>query len=164
MDLFEAIANRHSVRQYSTRPVEREVIEKIIAAGLLAPSACNIQPWDFVVVIDQAQRQRLAEVAEYGRFIATAPVFIAVFCKTGKWMIEDGAAATENILLAATALGLATCWIGGDNPRCQEGIAPILNVPSTHTLISIVALGHSDAAVTSPPRRPLSEALHWQTW
>ena len=129
-----------------------------------APSACNIQPWEFIVVTDPAQRKRVAEVAEYGQFIATAPLCIAVFCKAGKWVIEDGSAATQNILLAATALGLGSCWVGGDNPRNQQGIPRVLNVPAGYTLISLIAIGHSDTNAASPPRRPLKEVLHWEKW
>ncbi len=164
MDLFQAIENRHSVRAYNTRPIDRVTIEKIVAAGQRAPSACNIQPWEFIAITDPAQRKRIAEVAEYGQFIATAALCIAVFCKSGKWTIEDGSAATENILLAATALGLASCWVGGDNPRNQKGIPPILNVPAGYTLVSLIAIGHTDTAATSPARRPLNQVLHWEKW
>lgn len=164
MDLFEAIENRHSVRQYSSRPVDRATIEKIVAAGLRAPSACNIQPWEFIVVTDGEQRRRIAEVAEYGRFIETAGVCIVVFCKAGKWSIEDGSAATQNMLLAATACGLASCWVGGDNPRNQQGIPRVLNVPAGYTLVSLIAIGHSDAKAGSPARRPLDQVLHWEKW
>lgn len=164
MDLFEAIERRHSVRQYTPEPVDRATIEKIVAAGLRAPSACNFQPCEFIVVTDPAQRKRIAEVAQYGQFIATAGLCIAVFCKAGKWDLEDGSAATQNILLAATALGLASCWVGGDNPRCQQGIPHILNVPAGYKLVSLIAIGHTNTDTTSPPRRPLSQVLHWEKW
>lgn len=164
MDLFEAIERRRSVRQYSAKPVERAVVEKIVAAGLRAPSACNIQPWEFVVITDSEQRKRITEVAEYGQFIATAPVCIAVFCKAGNWTIEDGSAATENMLLAATALGLGSCWVGGDNERNQKGIPKVLGVPEGYRLISLIAIGYPAADGNSPPRRPLDKVVHWEKW
>ncbi len=164
MDFFEAIERRRSVRQYTNQRVDRAIIEKIVAAGQRAPSACNFQPCEFIVVTDPTQRQRIAEVAEYGQFIATAAVCIAVFCKIGKWNLEDGSAATQNILLAATALGLGSCWVGGDNPRCQEGIPRVLNVPGGYKLVSLVAIGHTTSTTTSPPRRPLAQVLHWEKW
>lgn len=164
MDFFETVERRHSVRQYTTDPVDRATIEKIVAAGLRAPSACNFQPWEFIVVTDPAQRKRVAEVAEYGQFIATAAVCIVVFCKSGKWNLEDGSAATQNMLLAATALGLGSCWVGGDSPRNQQGIPRVLNVPAGYTLVSLIAIGHTTSTTTSPPRRPLAEVLHWEKW
>ena len=59
---------------------------------------------------------------------------------------------------------LASCWVGGDNPRNQQGIPRVLGVPEGHKLISLIAIGHTDTTPSSPPRHPLKEVLHWEKW
>ena len=117
MEALEAIKTRRSVRSFSNKPVEREIIERILDCARLAPSANNTQPWEFVVVTDQAIRESIAGLTDYGKFIAEAPVCIAVFCKDTKYYLEDGCAASENILVAAWALGLSSCWVAGDKKQ-----------------------------------------------
>jgi len=109
MDALEAIKTRRSVRKYKPDPVSKEVLKTLVDAGRLAPTARNEQPWEFVVVTDAAKRQRLVDLATHGKFIAEAPACIVVLCKPSDYYLEDGSAATTQIMLAATALGLGTC-------------------------------------------------------
>ena len=105
--------------------VSREDEERLIEAAFAAPSSSNARPWHFVVVRDAATRARLAGVHQWSALIARAPLCIAVLGRADStaW-VEDGAAATENILTAATALGLGTCWVGiyenGPEPHPDE--------------------------------------------
>src|SRR5512137_9503 len=101
MDAILALKTRRSVRSYKPDPVPREIIEDIVDCGRLAASAINIQPWEFVVVTDGALRRRLAEATDHGRFIADSPACVVVLCRDSKYYLEDGSAATENMLLAA---------------------------------------------------------------
>ena len=160
MDAMEAITTRRSVRQFSQKPVPDELIYKLIDAGRLAPTANNVQPWEFVVVTNKQIREKIASLANYGSFIAGAPVCIAVFCKDTKYYLEDGCAATENILIAAHALGLGSSWVAGDKkPYCNE-IKEILNVPPAYKLISLLPIGYPLDTPTAHDKRGINEVMH----
>ncbi len=165
MDLFEAIQRRRSVRAFQSKPVPREDLEKIIDAARLAPTGRNEQPWEFVVVTDMYTRQRIAEAATFGKYIADAGACVAVFCRGDTpYYLEDGAAATQSILLAATALGLGSCWVAGDKKPYAAQVAEALGAPQTHRLVSLVALGYPGDDTPRKPKRPLAEVLHWENW
>ena len=162
MDTLNAIAARHSTREYTAQPVAREIVQRIVEAGLLAPTARNEQPWDFVIVTDAAMRQRIADLTDHGRFIARAPACVAVFCKDVKYYLEDGCAATQNILLAATDFGVQSCWIAGDKKPYGAEVAQMLSVPTGHRLISLITLGYGAVPGRSPDRRAAGQVLHWE--
>lgn len=162
MEALEAIKNRRSNRIFINKPVPKEIIEQIIDGARLAPTANNIQPWEFVVVTEQSARKKIANLADFGRFIADAPVCIAVFCKDTKYYLEDGCAATENILIGACALGLDSCWVAGDKKAYAGDIGKLLSVPGSCKLVSLLALGYSNIRVTSKGKRELDKVLHWE--
>ena len=162
MDALDALRERRSVRAYDAkRPVTREQIETIIDCGRLAATARNVQPWEFIVVTDPGVRAALAALAANGPFIADAPVCIAVTCQDGAYYLEDGCNATQNILLAAHALGLGACWVAGDKKPYAGAVADLLGVPKGCRLVSLVPVGYA-AAVPSPKKRSVSEVLHWE--
>jgi len=164
MDALEALRTRRSIRSFTAKPVSREIIEQIIDGARLAPTANNMQPWEFIVVTDEATRGQIAGVAEYGKFIADAPVCIAVFCKDSKYYLEDGCAATENILIGAHALGVASCWVAGDKKDYAREVSEILEAPDSHKLVSLIALGYSSVSVSisGKGKRELDEVIHWE--
>lgn len=161
MDALEALRTRRSVRVYADRPVARDAIESIVDSGRLAATARNEQPWEFVVVTDAAVRRQIAHFTDHGRFIADAPVCVAVFCRDGKYYLEDGCAATQNMLVAARAHGLGSCWVAGDKKEYVGSVRDLLGVPKDCRLVSLVAVGYP-AAVPRPAKRPLDEVLHWE--
>ncbi len=162
MEALEALLGRRSVRAYDTaRPVTRGQIETIVDCGRLAATARNVQPWEFVVVTDPSVRARLAALATNGPFISDAPVCIAVVCEDGPYYLEDGCAATQNLLVAAQALGLASCWVAGDKKPYAGAVTELLGAPRGHRLVSLVAVGYA-LSVPSPKKRPLPEVLHWE--
>jgi len=164
MDPLEILKIRRSVREYSDEQISKDILEKIVDAGRLAPTARNVQPWEFVVITQAPTLQKLSELAENGRFLAQAKGCIAVFCSDTKYYLEDGCAATCNILLAATALGVGSCWVAGDKkPYCEE-VAKLLNVPATYKLVSLVALGYPKAkdSLHIADKRGLKELIHWE--
>ena len=164
MEALEAIRLRRSVRQFESRPVSRDLLETLVDAGRLAPTANNVQPWEFIVVTDNSTRERIASATDYGKFIADSPAMIAVFCKETKYYLEDGCGATTNILLAAAALGLGTCWVAGDKkPYCND-ISNILGLPTGFKLVSLIAVGYPAGPLPKIPKRALSELLHWDTF
>lgn len=162
MELFEAINNRASVREYQPNPVQRELLQQIVDAGRRAPTARNLQPCEFVVITDSSIRAKIAEITDYGKFIAQAPACIAVYSKETKYYLEDGCIASENILLAATALGLGSCWVAGDKKPYTAKISGLLQVPPRYKLIALLAIGYPKAPVVPKTKRPLAEVLHWE--
>src|SRR5690554_2445643 len=111
MEALAALAGRCSVRQFKEQPIEPALLEKIVDAGRLAATARNVQPWEFVVVTEPGLKAELAELTDYGKFIAQSAACIAVFCQDCKYYLEDGAAATQNLLVAAYSLGIGSCWV-----------------------------------------------------
>jgi nitroreductase len=162
MDALEAIRQRRSVRSFRREPVGREVLEQLVDCGRLAPTAMATEPWEFVVVTDEEMRKRIADTTDYGRFIADAPACVAVFCKDTKYCLEDGCAATENILVAAAALGLGSCWVAGDKKGYADEIRQMLSVPKGYRLVSLLPVGYPAEAGGAVEKRPLEEVLHWE--
>jgi nitroreductase len=163
MDAIECMKTRRSIRAYLDKPVAREVIEDIVDCGRLAASAINMQPWKFIAVTDSAMRKKIADISDHGKFIEQAAVCIAVFCQDGKYYLEDGSAATQNMLNAARAHGLGSCWVAGDKKAYAPVIRDLLSLPADYKLISLVAIGYA-AEERNPEKKPLSQVLHWERY
>lgn len=165
MEALKALSNRKSVRSYAKKAVPFGTLEKIINAARLAPTACNVQPWEFVVLTEPGLLAALADLCEYGKFIAGAGAAVIVSCKDTKYYLEDGCAATENILAAATACGLGSCWVAGDKKAYAAQVLDLAGLPPGYRLVSVLSLGYPAKSVGSGPRkRALSEVLHWQQY
>ncbi len=162
--LLKLLKVRRSIRQYMDKGIPKEKLQEIIDAARFAPTARNLQPWEFVVVTDKLKLNLLAQLADNGKFIAQAAACIAVFSADTKYFLEDGSAATCNILLAATALGIGSCWVAGDKKPYSEQVSSLLNKPEGIKLISLVALGYPNGknAFKIMPKKPLREILHWE--
>jgi len=160
MEVFEAIKMRRSVRRYEKEKVPREKVEKILEAAKWAPSASNSQPWNFIILEDEGTRKEIAEATTYGKFLADAPCGIAVAIdpSMSNHPIEDGAIATQNMLLAAHALGLGACWIGSYGSTYEVRVKEILKIPREKRLLSIVSLGYPDEFSKST-RKKLEELV-----
>lgn len=158
---LDLLKKRISVRRYEARPVEREKLERIIDAARFAPTARNEQPWEFVVITDEAMRKKIAETTDYGRFIADAAACIVVLTRETKYYLEDGSAATTYILLAAKAEGVGTCWIAGDKKAYAGEILKLVGAPDGYRLVSLVALGYP-AEDRPKEKRSLASVLHWE--
>jgi len=142
LDVFEAIQKRRSVRSYEPTPVPVEKLKKALEAARLAPSAGNVQPWRFIVVLDSHKRRKIARGCRYGHFLDESPVVI-VGCGDQKasprWHAIDTCIAMENLVLAATGEGLGTCWIGFFN---EKAIREMLKIPSHLKVVALLALGY----------------------
>jgi nitroreductase len=163
MDAIEVLKTRRAVRAYTREPVPKEIIEDIIDCGRLAATAINIQPWEFVAVTDPVMLRRIAQTADYGKFIADAPACVVVMCRDTKYYLEDGSAATENILLAARAHGLGSCWVAGDKKDYAAEICRLVEAPPGCKLVSLVPIGHP-AESPEKAKRPLADVLHWEKY
>lgn len=146
MDVFEAIQTRRSVRAYEPTPIPKEKLDRILEAARLAPSAGNIQPWHFIVVTDPSKRERLAR-APFAGFLKEAPVVI-VGCgsqkASPKWFMVDVAISMQNMVLAATAEGLGTCWVGSFD---EKEVKETLKIPDEYRVVALLAIGY-------PRRKP----------
>ena len=112
---------------------------------------------------EAALRRKLAQTADYGRFIADAPVCVVVLCRDTKYYLEDGSAATQNILLAARAHGLGACWVAGDKKPYAADICKIVDAPDGFRLVSLIPMGYP-AEDSLKPKRPLADVLHWEKY
>lgn len=145
--------------------MENDVLKRLVDSGRRAPSANNVQPWEFIVVTEQERLARIAEIAPNGQFVKDAAAGVVVFCrKDAKYYLEDGCAATENIILAATAEGLDSCWIAGAKKPYGEEIRRLLDAPADLTLVSMIAVGRGESADKPPLKRPIKDVIHWESY
>lgn len=169
MDVFEAIRGRRSIRRFTGESVDEDDLRKILESATAAPSAGNLQPWEFVVVKDQATKDKLARAAYGQSFVAEAPVVIVVCANVPRtsshygsrganlYCIQDTAAATQNILLAAYALGYGTCWVGAFN---ESQAAEAIKAPEGVRPLAIIPIGRPAEMPAPPPRIPLKKIVH----
>lgn len=136
------LRKRKSVRSYVSDPVTNEELRTILEGARLAPSASNIQPWHFIIIKDAETRGKIAKGCRYGKFLSESPVVI-IACgnkhASSHWYVVDTAIALEHVVLAATALGLGTCWIGLFN---EQEIRALVNLPAHFEIIALLALGY----------------------
>ncbi|MDD4003582.1 MAG: nitroreductase family protein [Elusimicrobiaceae bacterium] len=162
MDAIDAIVGRHSVRKYIKAAIPREQLETIVDCGRLAATAVNRQPWEFVVVTAQAALDELTAICPNNApFFKDCGAVVLVLSREEKYYLEDCAAATQNILIAATALGLGTCWVAGDKKDYAPAVLSFAGAPGGFRLVSMVGIGVA-AEKGNAPKRKLSEVLHWE--
>jgi len=173
MDVLEAIKGRRSIRAFKNQDVPAETVEELINAARWAPSAGNIQPWEFIIVRKPRIKRRLVEAALGQMFIEEAPVVLIVcaneerssqgYCARGKtlYCLQDTAAATQNIHLTAYSLGLGTCWVGAFR---EEETREILKIPQGIRPVAIIPVGYPAEAPTARTRKSISQIVHYETF
>ncbi len=162
METFQTVCSRVSIREYQDKPVPEKFLLKLVDAARRAPSARHVEPWDFVVITARQMMMDIGACAPNGSFVKEAAACIAVFCRETKYYLEDGCAATENILLQAADLGLGACWIAGDKKDYAPQVARMLAVPDGFRLVSLVALGWPKQPAEQIKNRRLDEVIHWE--
>lgn len=166
-EFVQTIFARRSIRAYTDEPVSEQAIETLLKAAMAAPSASNRKPWQFIVVTERETLDALAEAHRHGKMLFEAPLCIAVcgdLTEMERFWVQDCSAATENVLLAVTALGLGAVWLGV-YPRDEriDAVRPILGLPEHITPLSLVSIGHP--AEEKPPRTQYDETrVHWEQW
>lgn len=144
--VLDVMLRRRSIRKFETRPVSLEQETLLLQAAFSGPSSTNSRPWHFIIVRDADRRRALAGLHDYTAMLAHAPLVIAVLGHpSSAWWIEDCSAATENILLEATELGLGSIWCGVRIPDGDEReYYPILGIPeaSQWRVLSLVGIGY----------------------
>ena len=166
MDFWSVIEQRHSVRAFGSAPVSDEEVERILGAAVRAPSAGNRQPWHFVIVRNPRIKAALEQAAYGQSFVSEAPVVIVVCAEakrsaarygdrgSGLYCLQDTAAAVENMLLAAVALGLGACWVGAFD---ETAAANASDLPSHLRPVALVPLGVPAQSPAATTRRGLTE-------
>jgi nitroreductase len=162
--VFDAILARRSIRDFEDRSVEREKIEQLLKAAMAAPSACNLQPWAFIIVDEPEILVRVKDAAEQGKYNAPLAIVVCGINKhipwTGSGRMQDCGAAVQNMLLAGTELGLSSVWIGGFD---SDALSAALDIPDDVHPMCIIEFGYP-----TYKREPLTwytdEAVHWQKY
>jgi nitroreductase len=185
MDVIEAITHRRSVRAYTDAPVAKKTLEELVQAAILAPSAVNAQPWHFTIIqnaallyrisgeskalmlkaIDQAPAPHAAAIRAHltdpdFHVFYHAPAVILISAVAGDWATEDAALAAQNLMLAAYAQGLGSCWIGFaqkwlETPEGKEAV----QLSSQYQPIAPIIIGHPKGETPFVPR--LAPPVHW---
>jgi nitroreductase len=158
---IEVLQTRRSIRTYTGQPVEREIIEEIVDCARLAPTAMNDQPWDFIVVTGKDALASIPPLLGHAEFIANAAFAVLVLARATGCAVEDCCAATENLLIAATAHGLGGCWVAGAGQAYAPVVAKAFGSPPDRSLIAIVSFGYP-AEEPVVEKRSLADVLHWE--
>ncbi len=169
MDAFENILTRRSIRKYKDKPVDNDLIHKLLEAAMYAPSARNTQSWTFVVIDKRNLLDELSVIHPYAKMLRQAPLAILV---CGDKQLESNeaylsincAAATQNILLAAHSFGLGTVWLGV-YPREErmKSIITLLKLPEENIPVSLIAIGWPDESIPRPERF-CKEKIHFNDY
>lgn len=172
MDALQAILGRRSVRKFESRPVEREILMTLLRAAMAAPSAMDMRPWAFVVVTDRGTLGSLAERLPHAAMAGEAPAAVAVCgvpsrCRPGTppdYWVQDCSAATENLLLAAEALGLGAVWTGvHPRPERVGVVREVLGLPGDVIPLNLIPLGWPRGEFPVKDKFDPG-AVHWEGW
>ena len=169
MDFFDVMRGRFSVRSYQNKPVDDAALQTILEAVNGAPSAFNAQAFEVVVVRDPARREQLARLCFNQMFAAQAPVMLVFFAnpdrnreKIGEtsaavYSHEDATIACDYAHLAASALGLGSCWIAAYG---QKAVGELLGAPASWCPVALLPIGHPAEKIKPRERRPLNDLVH----
>lgn len=187
MDVYEAIVKRRSIRRFKPKPIDPDVLEKLVNAARIAPSSANLQPLEYIIVNEGKALSEVFSCLKWAGYIVPRrdppegkrpQAYIVVLVNTfiSKVAQRDVGAAVENIILTAVEAGVSSCWLGAINRR---RLREILKVPPQYRIDSVVALGYPDEAPLMEeatnsikyylnsndclhvPKRPLKKILHW---
>ncbi len=162
MDTFEAIFKRRSVREFTGDAIPQTDLIRLIEAARWAPSGYNRQPWEFILITEVATIQQL-KVAAPWMDKAAAVIAVVLDQASSQYWLEDGAAAIENILLAATAMGYGSCWLQGDSEPLEDKFKAWLGVPAEKRLLTLIPIG-VPADWPTREKKPLDQILHWERY
>jgi nitroreductase len=170
MNMLELLVKRRSVRQYQTKSVEKDKLIMVLEAARLGPSAANMQPCCFVVVAEKGARESLRASYNADWFVQAPVIVVGCVNPRQAWRRRDGeeywkvdvAIAMQNMILAATEVGLGTCWIANFDEKAAK---KALNIPKDIRVVAMTPLGYSDEEKGSvSDRKPLDMLIHYDKW
>lgn len=160
MSLVDTVLSRRSIRRYQKKEIPKHVLNRILEAGRQAPSAVNRQPLHLIVVTDENIKRELAN-GLFNRFIKDAPLTI-VGCAntnavlTGKWAVVDTAIALQNMVIAAWAMGVGSCWIGDFK---EDKVKQTLQIPDKWTVVALVSFGYPSEQPKPRTKKPITKLV-----
>lgn len=161
MSLVDVILSRRSVRRYDRKAIPKDVLDKILEAGRQAPSAGNRQPWHFIVVTDEEIKKELS-TGLFNRHIKDSAFTIVGCADTGlwqigtrRWSIIDTTIALQNMVVAAWAMGVGSCWIGDFN----EEVKQLLSIPNNWNVVALVSFGYPAEKPKAKTRKPIEKIV-----
>ncbi|KXK64321.1 nitroreductase family protein [Christensenella minuta] len=171
MEQLSCVLGRRSVRKYTDEPVSKEHEDLLLSAGFSAPSARNARPWEFIVVRDKARLEKLSTVRQHWPMLKNAGLAIVVCANlrgyqgsNKDFFVQDCAAATQNILIAAEGLGLGAVWLGCyPTEEGPEGGRRILEIPGDIIPFSVISVGHP-AEHAKPHPQIVAERVHYDRY
>ena len=171
MSILELIKKRRSIRTFQDLRVEEEKLQNILEAALWAPCSGNLQPWKFIVVKDHKKKEEIVAAAFNQEWLIGSPVIIIVCGETEKvkkyygirgehlYVIQDCAAAVQNILLEAESEGLASCWVGAFD---EDKLKRSFDIPDKARPQAIIAIGYSGEKIPTPAKKDLRSAVFFE--
>ena len=172
MDCIETINRRRSIRKFKNMDIGKGNIDILLNAAQAAPSAGNMQGRDFIIVTDRTIKRELVVAAHNQHFMASAPVIIVAVANIRRsssrygsrgelYAVQDATASVMNIMLAATNIGLGTCWIGAFD---EDIVRDILNIPIGERPVALVPIGYPDEDPVMPQRMNIDQIIHRERW
>ena len=159
MSLIDVVLDRRSIRRYEQKEIPKVILDKILEAGRQAPSAANKQPWHFIVLTDSEIKKELSK-GLFNRFIKDAPVAI-VGCAhkdliAGKWSSVSTTIALQNMVVAAWAMGVGSCWIGDFN---EEKVKRLLSISESWKIVALISFGYPAEKPQPRKKKPFEEIV-----
>lgn len=161
--ILDIMKQRRSVRSFKPGLMPKKVLKEILDCARFAPTARNEQPWEFVVVTSKDMLVRLGNLTDHGKFIKDCSCCVVVLSHPTKYFLEDGSAATMNIIHAAESFAIKSCWVAGHKKAYVDKVKNLLGVPDDLIVISLVALGYSDEQ-PSVSKKPLEDIMHLEKY
>jgi nitroreductase len=164
MALVDALLSRRSIRQFEPKAIPQTELDIILEAGQKAPSALNKQPWHFIVVTDDEIKHELSK-GLFSRFIKHAPITI-VGCAhkdriAGRWAKTSTTIALQNMVIAAWAMGIGSCWIGAFN---EDKVRKLLNIPTNWEVVALIPFGYPSKIPAPKRKKPLDKITSYNTF
>lgn len=163
MEVFEAVKTVLAVRQYQDKAIPPDAVQRIVEAGRLTGSSMNGQPWHFIVVENRDTLARLGAVLRSGRYVAQAPLAIAVAIERTEYAVSDASRAIQSMMLTAWAEGIGSNWVGYMG---MSEVKQLLGIPDTLDVLAVLPFGYPANPVGQgkKERKPLSEIAHRETF
>jgi nitroreductase len=169
MDFLELTKKRYSVRAYKPDPIEDDKLQKVLEAACLAPTACNLQPFQFIVIHTKGKETELRRIYSDSWFVQAPIVICACGIPSQSWVRSDGknycevdaTIAMDHLILAAADLGLGTCWIGAFNP---DAAREVLSLPDDVEPIAFTPLGYPNDQPGDKNRKSMNELVRYGHW
>lgn len=159
MSVFDVVQTVLAVRSYQDKPVPEAIIARIVESAHMSASSMNGQPWHFIVVQDRETLRQIGALAQYGPYIAQAPLAIAVVLEDSRYAVSDASRAVQNMVLTAWDEGVGSNWVGFHG---LEAMKPLLGIPEHLDLLAIIPFGYptEDVGKGKKKRKPLGEVVH----